>query len=583
MNPPPGRFDGSTWAAITSAGEISALSIALNCSRRGDAKSLSALCKHLEEVGPGYLLASGQSMPLQDMMPQYADVAPGDWSDPAKARTPIAANNRTWEDCSLENIIAWCLARPTTADGRHVAPRNEAEDRGDINQGYVPPYKADLSADQHELLLAAMSCFSRIPKTDQRSSGIARLFSAVVGHVAWPGACQAFLDAGHAPAELLNAAADGGTRMDRTSHPPAIYAMFLGNPIGALAIEQAAGHTSSSEDRSASLYHKVIQGNPPKDGLTLDKTIHLLRKSVGDEALDHDPRFQALIALVNRTCESDAPVVTVQRSLISVAKHFDHLANLKWNEKNFACCDPFVRGVVQPLRELLPDDLVEGLSDLQAVRSLANTSSGNMARDCVRMILQTACAPALDALKPALPLIMSEDFWGDDHTYGGWNELTSSKDSVFWDPVQGMAHWNATMSIFKDVGLDPTQHFYEGGHTPESQEERRKHILNGNVEAANAISEKSLHKHTSLLHLVAEGSKDPIPKMLALLEMGADPSAVDQVFKTPAKRLKDGELRERWESIVRSSKARASAQDVLAEILGDEASSTSKSSITKGP
>lgn len=527
MNPPMGGMGRDTWRVLLMhTTQAAVMHAALGVARRGDARSLTALCEELVASGFGDLIM--KSIPLKLMDDNVGSYPVNIWDDEECQDWGVVTDAKEWSNVTLEYAVALCLSR-TVVEGVVRQPRLKNEHESSIRTGWVPSFKSHLGPVQQELLDAAIRLYSMIPVRPhvEQPEGLVRLAQAVTGMVAWPGIVEAFSHTPLVSKELLLATFKGGSDFDNRSMMLLSHAVHKGNPVAALAIHDAMQRIGESADIAALFVQKA-----PGYGMNGLDMLARLRQTVVDDGLVEDPRFDALVQLWQRTCGGDARQV-VSQTLEVLARHLGSVVHLGGPQAPW--CEPFLDAVLQPLHELETRSLGEVLLQLHEEQPQAVCKA-------MDQVLSSACAPALALFRDALPRLMSASFWTDEPPYGGWSVLASARQ---WSAHSSMDRWRRTLTLLQEAGLDPAGRLERGD----------------NLVAA-------LRVHSTLLHLLAEqGGEMLLDRMAVLLEFGADPQALDFQGRTPAQCFSAASLSDatlaRWHEICRVHQARCAAQQAV--------------------
>lgn len=496
------------WRMLQQLGEVAWLQAALGCARRGDARSLTALCQVLADTGPADLLWSGKPVDLVEMESDYHEIEHLlERDDDASRRAAVPMMLGSWKDVTLERCIAMCLARPIE-DARVVMPHNQYQDHMDFFAGATPAFHASIEEDRQALLQAAIGLFSGIPATPLKEDGPRRLFGAVTSVVAYPGIVELFANAGQDVHELLDEKVRATKLLGNQSMSASVQALLMANPVAALALYRAEPLVQERQDELWQAFISEGKGQ----GVNMVDFVRTV-------AQPDDPRLLAAMELCQRVCTATDPGTTMERCLTLVERHIGSFNT----DRSTAWSQAFVEAVLEPVRGLCAQQMAQGLAHWQAVRP---TSCG----DTLNVVLRSHCAPVFEALKPVLPVVMSQQTW-PDCPCGGWDILAGSTK---WLVNQHPAHWRRVLQVLEESGLDVT------GRLP--------------VQGQDGGT-------TTLMHLVARVVANGVmDRLMSLLERGADPMALDHEGLTTVQRTQQGpmwpEVLDQWEDICRSHQAR---------------------------
>lgn len=502
------------WRVMLAHGEMVAMQAAQRCARRGDAQSLTALCREMIDSGPWPLLNRPDDFSVSDFMVDYEKISDDVWTHPKKRRMTLPVVFVQWNNVALEAFVAVCLSRPVDADGVVQQPRTKLEDLADTHNGHVPPYKATLSPAQRELLDAAVTLFKGVPATKGNSlDGIDRLMFQLCRKVAWPGL-------GHALAE---ADIDLVQRIEAQEGHLLIEALRQHNPVSVISLIEAC-------DRREPLHgwrSQILEGFQGRRSAMAE----LLVAEKGESGVLADPRWQAASVLVRHACSFGMAWEKVSHCMALVKAHLGRLNAQSHGLEDFS--EAVLTMLMKPLGDMQPEPLASALKEWQARMPHEPKA---MMRDVV------GCAPVLRVLSPVLAQFMAAPSF--DSPLDAWERFA---DENLWDRDAGLERWRQCLQVLVDAGLDPC------------------------ARIACAASPDDDRGSTTLLHLVAShrshrASSNVIERMAMLLEMGADPAATDADCQTPYGMLEDEELQQRWDSIVRSHQARQAARQAVDEI-----------------
>lgn len=518
LAPEMGQMTEVRWQEVVREGESQMLRRALDVARRGDAQSLAALCRVLAREGPGPVLRHSQAVDIPCDVPVYSRVKPGDWDDPAMASKTLHTQSRTWYGCHFEDLVALCLARPVV-QGQVAQPRHDGEDRALPSGTYLPVLKERLEGHQQQLLDDAITLFNAIVPVGRQAAGVARFFVAVTRSVAWPGLLDAFSAAGADVDDLLRRPCDGGCETNGRPEKPLVQAIRYGNPVVARVIADRLGGI-------------LGQGDDLYRALPVGRTVAALRHQVGDEALESDERFLATLQWCERLCRYRADTAAIVLRCLQVAAF-----HLEYETDDGPCrswSDTFVRVALHPVASLSPQVVLDALRELETTEPIQLEGS-------LRTILRARCHPVLEELgAPALQHLMSGDLWSSA-PYGGWEHLA---DPLVLDDPKASQRWKQSLQVLQAAGVDPT----------------------GRLQQVRAFARSGESgSSATLLHCLAEVDRGvrALPRMVELLEFGADPMALDEKGRTPGEALKDEDVRRQWNEVCLSYQARSAARKAI--------------------
>lgn len=525
LEPVQGQMSQRAWHQLAYLGESVLLTAAMQCARRGDAESLAALFEHFndEDADPGTVPGPWMTQDVRvDVtleIPQYERVSVTEWEDHADMRLPMTTH--CWQRSSFEGAVALCLSRSRREDGSVVMPRSLDEDLGKA----IPFTKPALLPAERRLLAAAIDVYQGIP-ANSSATGIQRLFFEVAARVPCAEVVRAFEERGFKADELTSVQLYASRNLDNMRVAVYRHAVMYGNVIGAGAISdwcERSGAGIEPQERALAL-----QGSHGShDAGTI---IEAVRDDVGpDGRIGHDPRFVLLMREVASLMQEVCVRERVLNTLFLVARHLETA-----NRFNRAWSEEVVQGFVQAaeLQALPAADVAPGI---QAAASNNSTQVFNW----MRQLLAAQCAPMLQALQPWLRELMDQA-----KTYGGGNLIAGAlSKTLAWSGVDGPQRLGQTAELLQAQGFD---------------------VLG--VMNTSAFDDEK--RFTTLLHEVAAVPRSGhVQAMVALLELGADPQALDDQGRVPGQRLDDPALREAWERAWRSHQARECARGALDDVL----------------
>lgn len=517
LEPQSGRVSVDAWRAIGALGEAPMLTVAMECARRADAKSLTALFEHLAQAGHGPELNVGARFTLPTTVPDYRDIGEEGWADP---KAPLPTSVVDWKGASFEVAVAVCLARHWF-DGKPQLPRTRDEDFLFVQ----PQPKAPFNDEEKRLLVAAIDVFRQVPAHGiAMASGVARLFFEISGRVDSAETAGVFLSQGLSADDIASAKRQDSRNHIYTAHRHALSrgCIHAAHAISELSVEGAA----LQNYRSDQLY-AFISPDANED-LTLAKLIESLREEEGEDQLEASDRFAKLIQMVDRLMSDQAygfpDRLSFAMKLVDMHVHEADKLQRSWCD---VVVDPMVEALARDKRK--PEDIERFVGRLIDV-------DRHQVHDWFGMLMKSQCAPMVEFLQPALPKLLEDGAANEDMTEC-FQDLGEVKG---WSILRGPDRLRRCVEALDSVGAAPLQPFERAKRAPEPN---------------------PVMGQTTLLHSLARNPRpNQIEAMLVLVELGADPLVKNSAGHVAAQ----GD--ENWEAAWRSHRAREAAALALDEL-----------------
>lgn len=527
LNPPQGTVSAQAWSELAGLDEITLLHAAMNCARRGDAKSLTALFEHFEAAGVGMLMHNAQRCTLRVLYPDYGQVQPGAWDRIPELSLDLQSGD--WPAASFERAVAVCLAR-RLGDGQVAMPRSLVQDRLEL----VARPRGSLDKEERQLLQAAIAVAQSIRYANPLApGGVARLFFEVAAVVGTPDVARFFRNLGCSEDELATVPVPlPGTA--RRCVTPAAHAMLHGNVSVAHALRGICTHELVEHVFDSAVRDTLKAAQTLAHLQDFGRTIEAMRGASDLEDPRQDLRYAQLMELVARSHDGQPDASRLETACRLAASH---IRGSMGNSRPW--CDPVVDDVLTALRlnDLSPQ------AEVQAAERFAINSE--TAASDFTTLLHKHCVPMLRLLQPVLPLFLTPGL-----VFQAPEEAFQQLVAGFPSSAQaGASRLAGCVEILRDAGYAPLGMF-------------RSYVtgVDGNQREEGS---------TSLLHLLARHARPgAVPAMLALVELGADPQAVDSVDRTPAQwlEMQDAAACESWERGWRSVVARRTALQALEQL-----------------
>lgn len=536
LHPVQGRVPAAQWRFLLGVSEITALQLALHCALRGDCESLTRLCDEIEHTGRVLDVMDATDLVFTEKLP--APIT--DESGKGHELLPASIESRGFED-----IVALCLSRPVVGE-QVTQPFEALQAMGSMREGAcLVPQQQAFHPRQRALLRRAIDVV-RLADGLHDSAHLKRLITSVVSRVGFNGildelaACGVDIDSMvHLPVERVS---------DRTTEPKfhSLYSHALrqGNPVAALSLVRRALSLVRDEpvaqfvfDHAALL--EALLGNDTEREIGLVTSAEVLRREVGDKALEGDERFQALIALCGHAARR-CPDEVVQGCLTIVDAYLTSFQNGKRRFDKLPPCGPFVRGVMRPLAEMAPEQLSA------AFYRVTGRDKGHTIQ-IISHALSCCCVEAMEALLPVLGEVLNNTVQQVPGIHG-WMALA---DCGYWLPAHSLLQWRRCLEMLRAAGLEPT------GVIPLQVYDKDRQCM--------------CPVDTTLLHLLPVFSKDAmgrrrdgvLERMLMLAQMGADVMALDGAGRTPLDCFENEELAQQWRELALSHHAGVVARQAL--------------------
>lgn len=528
LQPRHGGVTRETWAQMAQISEITVLHAAMECARRGDAPSLTALFQYFESAGASVLLAENRRMDLDLVAPDY-----GKWKsmgEDAAPQTKLPTQALSWEAVSFEEAVAVCLAR-RTGDGSVVMPRSEAQDR---REDYVRP-RGPLDEVERELLATVIKVYQKEDVTGLAAAdGQLRLLFALAARVSAPDLVDFLVDQGFDPQHLCELRTI--PRLQQQAITAAREALQHGNVAFAhawrIASDKGAHVFTPQRADDQDLRSALRKPSDPKANSATGRLIEVMRGFRPEQEPGLDPRYGQLLEIIRLSHERQPPHVTLQASLRLAVQHIQAsvLSRRSWRE-------PILGDMNAALGadQLSRDELVE------AARWHLKLDNGDLQQDFTEL-LRHQCAPMLRLLQPALPELLKAGALYSEPAQA-FNRL---REDTSWSAADGPRRFLECVDLLRDAcEADPLGTFNHYSFS-----------TSGKSRAEGA---------TTLLHALARRPREGVlMAMVGLVERGADPQALDATQRTPAQCLENfaPHLLDAWRAVV----ARRAAHDVLQDV-----------------
>lgn len=537
LHPVQGRFTAAHWRLLLGTSDAALLQLALYCAVRGDCDSLTSLCEEILVDGraPDFI--------AQNFCPVMSEPVPV-----CKPDGSVVTERRHFTAMGLHDIIALCLARPAHADGV-IRPADTLQTTADPEQLSAVAHQATLHPRQSRLLHRSIEVFRLPGQRSWQNDGVRRLFTAVTSRVGFPGILDEFALQGVDVLALVRGPVLTKSDLKQTSHPLYCHVLRQRNPVVALAmvdlVQQASLQRTDSQDGidCSALFSAVVDWHGQRPGRSLLWALDSLRREVGDDHLETDPRFHAIVRLCLYAMGTDVHEMLV--SCLSIVS--EHLAMPERTQEAvdpLDWCEPFVRAMAVPLMQLGPERLA------MAVQGMIQEHRGT-AELGLAPVLCTYCTPMITALAPVMGAILDGELF-PAHAWKGWTLLSKPRR---WFAASSLEHWQETLQTLQQLGLDPMGMIA--------------------LKRLNKQTGQPYETRTSLLHMFASGADDGLgaparacvlDQMLVLLQMGADARAQDSDGLTPMDRFEDPALARRWESMANSHLASTAARLAIEDL-----------------
>lgn len=532
LNPPEGQIDAGAWQQLLQQGVADAMEQALECALRGDSASLAALCEQvLGNPGQARRLRDFHAPWLLAWRPDFMALDADIWMDAADGAGLLPLCEREYRNVRLERLVALCLSRPVR-DGQVLQPRDINSDDTGWHEGCLVPQQPSLSASQARLLQAAVTLFlqdGKLPKVTfgTEGLGIQRLFAAVNAVLTCTAQVWAAFEAAGVDIDALLNTRVLRHRGGRDAIEEYLEVSLLrgGNPAAALAVARRVLTGEEQEGRRAE-FMQVLTGTgnrcPHLDGRSQIVQLLEVLSHLDDEKIDHDPVFKALVGLC-RLLHQGTGIEKLRTSLTLVGAHLQEVlerGDVQGWQRGW--CAPFVAAVMAPVSQM------EGRYLRQALCSLA--AAWPPFHEAIDSIFRSACVPALRALRQGLPLLLSGgEAQGPGPRIDRWASLVCNP---LWSRHERPARWRQLLKLLESAELDVTS------------------TIAGFDHASPDGGRCSRHR-TTLLHLVARYDYEPVAQHMAiLLEMGADPLALDSNGRQPHELMLDDRAIRSWQALV---------------------------------
>lgn len=526
LDPSHGLLQQDAWRALLLTSESAALHAAMDCARRADARSLTALMSALHELGGSPLLASGQPQAMMLKTPDYDNLDPDVINDRSRWRERMPETSVTIDNASYEFAVALCLSRNRNGS-RLTMPVKAFQDT--LDRG-APPHKEGLTSDEVELLDAAIQTFAKVDTyvgiTPERGGRdvtvLRRLFYEVAGCVPTGEAADRFVASGHDIADLSRCKIEDHSKYAKTNRSPLEHAIAWGNPEMAVRIAEAL---VDDKTYGADHLHKAL--NTARNdqvhnfGLMVIDEEQRFRTRGAPGDVSEGPRMKDIVRLAELSIQGKAPRVRLALTHQTLEFYLDHCPSRK---------AVFNQQVAERLVSSIFEDHITDAQRLQVLRDWAQDRNGVTA---VRSYLNHSCTPMLELLRPTLPILMAQE------RIGAPESIIRMASDLSDERVLHPQQFKATLSLVQDLGIDL------------------------NTLVANTSSASS----NTILHRIAS-SKSPqtVELMLAAVEAGCDAGTLDSAGRSAAKLIKDKAVRESWDVAIRSINAKSAALSALQEL-----------------